>query len=263
MIMGFAAVCGTAVLGALGGAVLPLPAYRLSVPWRRAGDPVVPPRDACAHCEAALPSGAAGWLRLGSRCASCRTRLGPPGWLLAGVCALACAGLGWRFGLVPVLAPYLVMALLGVLIATVDLATQRIPDVLVLLGCVVAVPLFALLALVGGDWRPFGLALLGGIALLVGYTALGLIPGANLGGGDIVLAGLLGIHLGWLGWRVAFLGALLPWLVQAPVALVALATGRAGGKTMLPFGPAMVAGAYLAILGPAAITALLTALLTR
>ncbi len=255
--MGIAAVCGTAVLGLAGGTALPLPAYRLSVPWRKEGEPPVPPRDSCRHCDAALASGVPGWLRPGSRCAHCRLRLGPPVWLLSGACAVGCAGVTWRLGFPPALLPYLVVVFLGVLIAAIDLATQRIPDVLVLPGCAAAVLLFAGVALVTGEWGRFGGAVGAGVALFVGYLVLGLVPGANLGGGDVVLAGLLGIHLGWLGWPVALLGAMLPWLVQAPVALLALATGRAGGKTMLPFGPAMVAGAYLAAVGPPALAALL------
>ena len=118
--MSVGVVVGTAALGAAVGAALPTPAYRLSVPWRRPGEPPVPPRDTCRFCAEELPTGVPGWLRLGSRCPHCRRRLGPPGWLLGGVAALACAGLAVRFGLSPLLVPYLLVALLGVLIAAVD-----------------------------------------------------------------------------------------------------------------------------------------------
>jgi len=43
--------------GALGGAALPTAAYRLSVPWRGAGEASVPARRTCRHCEQPLPSG--------------------------------------------------------------------------------------------------------------------------------------------------------------------------------------------------------------
>jgi leader peptidase (prepilin peptidase)/N-methyltransferase len=52
-------------------------------------------------------------------------------------------------------------------------------------------------------------------------------------------------------------GALLPWLLQAPVAVVALVARRAGKDTMLPLGPAMLAGAYVAVVGLPALDAVL------
>ncbi len=117
--------------------------------------------------------------------------------------------------------------------------------------------LFAGVAGLTGDWRAFGRALLAGPVLLAAYLLLAVLPGANVGGGDVVLAGVLGVYLGWLGWPAAVVGAMLPWLIQAPVALGVLVLRRAGFGTMLPFGPAMLAGAYLAIVGLPAIPALL------
>jgi len=242
-------VVGIAALGAAGGAALPTAAYRLSVPWREPGQPPVPPRDTCRYCQAALPSGVPGWLRLGSRCAHCRRRLGPPGWLLGGVAALACAGLAVRFGPSPLLVPYLLVALLGVLIAAVDLTAQRIPDALILPGAVATVVLFAGVAGITGEWRTFGRALLAGLVLTVAYVVRAILPGANVGGGDVVLAGVLGIYLGWLGWPAAVIGAMLPWLIQAPISVGALLLRKARLDTMLPLGPAMLAGSYLAIVG--------------
>src|SRR4051794_34743895 len=120
-------VLTAAAAGSLAGAALALPAYRLSVPWRRAGGPAVPPRDTCRDCAGALPAAVAGWLRLGARCPQCRRRLGPHAWLGALICGLGCAGLAWRFGFSPLLVPFLPMVVLGVLIGIVDLAEQRIP----------------------------------------------------------------------------------------------------------------------------------------
>ncbi|HEY4604530.1 MAG TPA: prepilin peptidase, partial [Blastococcus sp.] len=61
------------------------------------------------------------------------------------------------------------------------------------------------------------------------------------------LAGLLGLYLGWLGWDVLLLGAAAGFVVQAVLALLLLATRRIGLRGELPFGPAMLAGAALAI----------------
>jgi leader peptidase (prepilin peptidase)/N-methyltransferase len=65
--------------------------------------------------------------------------------------------------------------------------------------------------------------------------------------GDVKLAGLLGLFLGWLGWDALVLGAAAGFVVQAAVALVLLAARRIGLRGELPFGPAMLAGAAAAI----------------
>ena len=77
---------------------------------------------------------------------------------------------------------------------------------------------------------------------------LHLISPRGLGFGDVKLAVLLGLFLGFLGWRDVLLGGLLPWLVNAPVVIILLASGRAGRRTAVPFGPAMLTGALAAIL---------------
>ncbi len=65
--------------------------------------------------------------------------------------------------------------------------------------------------------------------------------------GDVKLAALLGLYLGWLGWDAVVIGAAGGFVVQAVVALCLLATRRIGLRGELPFGPAMLLGAVLAI----------------
>jgi leader peptidase (prepilin peptidase)/N-methyltransferase len=65
--------------------------------------------------------------------------------------------------------------------------------------------------------------------------------------GDAKLAALLGLYLGWLGTAVLLLGIAAGFVVQAVLALLLLATRRIGLRGELPFGPAMLLGAFLAI----------------
>ena len=69
-----------------------------------------------------------------------------------------------------------------------------------------------------------------------------------MGFGDVKLAGLLGLYLGWLGWIELAVGAFAAFLFGGLVGLALLVTGRAGRKSHLPFGPFMLVGALLAIL---------------
>ncbi|HET6212231.1 MAG TPA: prepilin peptidase [Micromonosporaceae bacterium] len=232
-----------AALGAIAGALVPRVAYRLSV------DHSATPRSACAICSWPFPPGLAGWVRISARCPGCRTRLGPPGWLTALIGAAACAVLGWSLDGKPalVLVAFLAVAVLGVLLAAIDLACLRLPDLLVAGTGGVALALLGTAAIVSGDAGPLLRGLLAAAVLGGGYLLLALLPGANLGFGDVKLAAVLGLLLGWVGWLAVLLGAVLPHLINGPVALGLLLTNRAGRKTELPLGPALLAGALAAI----------------
>lgn len=232
----WALAVASGLVGAAVGIFLVRPAYRLSVP---AGDAA---RATCHRCGAPV----AGWWAA-SGCLRCRARLGPPVWASGAVCGLAFAGIGWRFGLAPELLPYLVLTALGVLLAAIDLACLRLPDVLVKPAFVVGVAVLVGLAAVLPGWPSLLRAGLAAGALSGGYLILAILPGAALGYGDVKLAGLLGLFLGWLGWGEVLAGALLPFVINGLVALGLLAARRVTRHTLVPFGPAMLLGAWLAV----------------
>jgi leader peptidase (prepilin peptidase) / N-methyltransferase len=243
-------VAFAAVLGAVAGAFVPRVAYRLSVEFG------TPPRSTCVHCSHPL---GAGWLRPGDRCAGCGGRLGPPAWLTALVGAAACGALAWALdptrrapdggaaGAWLVLAAFLLVAVAGVLLAAIDLACLRLPDLIVGPAFGGALVLLGTAAALTGGWGDLLRAGSAALVLAGGYLVLALLPGANLGLGDVKLCLPLGLLLGWLGWGAVLLGAVLPHLINGPVALGLLIAGRAGRKTALPLGPALLAGALLAV----------------
>lgn len=147
----------------------------------------------------------------------------------------------------PALPAFLVLGAGGVVLATVDLATRRLPDLLVLACLGAGAVLLGAAAALSGDGAALLRAVLGSAALFGCYLALALLNPSGLGLGDVKLAAVLGLHLGWLGWSVLVTGALAGFFLIGPVALVLLATRRAGRSTELPFGPFMLAGALLAI----------------
>ena len=68
-----------------------------------------------------------------------------------------------------------------------------------------------------------------------------------MGLGDVKLSGVLGLYLGWLSWAHLVVGAFLGFLVGGVVGIALMAVGRAGRKSMVPYGPSMLAGAWLAV----------------
>jgi leader peptidase (prepilin peptidase)/N-methyltransferase len=225
---------GGAVAGLAIGALLRGPVFRLSV---ASGDPV---RHACARCGADLAS----WLS--PRCGRCRGWLGTPGTLELAAAAVLALVLG-RFAGQPVAAAFGFLATLGIALGAIDIAAHRLPDRLTLPAYPVLIVLLGAAALVSHQGSHLGRALLGGAALGAAFLVLALLRPGQLGGGDVKLAGLAGLALGWLGWHTLILGAALSFVLCAVISLALLATRRLSLGSSICFGPFLLGGAILAL----------------
>ncbi|WP_374103596.1 prepilin peptidase [Streptomyces sp. ISL-86] len=175
-------------------------------------------------------------------------RYGPRAARTAGLTGVVCGVLAAGGGGRPEVGVYVGLVPLLVLLALVDLAVHRLPDVLTLpLAALTAAALGAAALLPGaaGSWR---LALLGGAALGGAYLVLFLINPAGLGFGDVKLALALGVALGWYGWGVWAVGAFLGFAYGAMYGLGLVLRGPGGHKQAFPFGPFMAAGALTGVL---------------
>ncbi|MFB7946341.1 prepilin peptidase [Kitasatospora phosalacinea] len=172
-------------------------------------------------------------------------RVGPPPLAVEAVAAALGAVLGaWAPGR---WLPLLVwLALFGTVLGFVDAAVKRLPDALTLplfLGTAVLVPLTDRDPAV---WLRCALAA-GGLGLL--FLLLHLL--APVGRGDAKLAPALGAALGLAGWRAVYGGLFYMWLVAGLWAVTLLALRRAGRRSELAFGPAMLLGTLAALLAAA------------
>ncbi|WFE63079.1 prepilin peptidase [Micromonospora sp. WMMD714] len=173
-------------------------------------------------------------------------RVAPIG--VAAVGTVVFGGLAAVRGAEPALPAFLLVAAVGLVLAVVDVTSLRLPDPLVgaaALGGGVALTGAAVAA--GAPGRLL-LALVGAVLSGLLYVVLALLPRSRLGFGDVKLAAALGLPLGWLGWSTLWLGLLLPHLLNGVLVLALLATGRVRRDTALPFGPALLTGAWLAVL---------------
>ncbi|MGR4881855.1 prepilin peptidase [Streptomyces sp. LARHCF249] len=250
--MGVVVILLAAGYGVAAGLLLPRAAYRFSAeagePWRGRcpeGHPVpgwlgparcrVPARAVVPGPDATDPPAAPH--AYGRRAAP-----------VAALTGVVCAALGAAAGARPEALVYVGLAPVLVLLALVDRAVHRLPDVLTLplaAAAVAGLGAAAPLPRAAGDWR---LALLGGGLLATGYLALFLINPAGMGFGDVKLALSLGVALGWYGWGVWAVGAFLGFLYGALYGLFLVLHGPATRKQGFAFGPFMAAGALTGVL---------------
>lgn len=166
------------------------------------------------------------------------------GWRLAVgaalVGALLGAALGWSVDLLVVLP----LVPVGVWLGYVDWRTTFLPTRIIAPSYAVVLAAVVVAALVEGD-RSDALRSVEGWACYGGYFLLMWIITPGLGYGDVRLAGLLGIALGWLGWPALVVG-LVGGVFLGGFGGALLTLLRIVERGRNPFGPHMLLGAALA-----------------
>ena len=240
-----------AVLGLTVGSFLNVVIHRVP-----RGESLVRPGSHCPHCAAPVRRRhnvpVLGWLLLRGRCADCAAPISVRYPLVeAGTAALFVAVTA-RFGFSPALPAYLYLAAIAIALALIDLDVRRLPDRIVLPSYGIAGVLLLPAALAGGGWSPVLRGLAAAALLYSFYWLLWRIP-RGMGKGDVKLAPLLGLYLGWLGGSAVAVGAFAGVLLGGLAGVVLLATRRAGRKSRVPFGPYMLTGTFLAVFAAAPI----------
>jgi leader peptidase (prepilin peptidase)/N-methyltransferase len=171
------------------------------------------------------------------------------------------AAITLRFGMHIELVAYLYLGAVGVTLALMDSEKRRLPDTLVLPSYVIAVLLLMPAGAKTGDWMTAVRALGGMIALAAIYAALALAYPRGLDLGDVKVAGLLGLYLGWTSWAAVLVGA-VGGLVLGAFVGTTLPTGRATKDgSAIAFTPSLIAAALLALFITVPLTSWYTVLL--
>lgn len=158
--------------------------------------------------------------------------------------------LAWRIGTYLELLAYSGLAAVCVPLAAIDLLEQRMPARLLLPAYPTLALLFGLAAVVGHHGTAMLRALAGMALLFLFYLLIALAARDSVGAADIRLAGLLGLALAWRGWTTLVAGTILALLYASLTGATLIILRRASRHTPIPFGPALIAGTFTAVLLP-------------
>lgn len=237
-----------AVMGLLVGSFLTVVVDRVP----RGGSVVAPP-SACGACGSRLTAPdlvpVFSWLALRGKCRHCGAKIGVEPLVLELTNATMFVLFGLRFGADPVLVAYCILAAALVALVWIDLREFRLPREISYTAFVLGAIAIVVAALVNDEperiWQSFlgagiALVIMGGIYLLAQKMG-------GMGDGDVRLAPLLGLYMGYLNPGIVPIGLFLGFLLGAVVGVAAMVVGKAGRRTALPFGPFLAAGTVLAV----------------
>jgi leader peptidase (prepilin peptidase)/N-methyltransferase len=252
-------LCIAGLLGLAVGSFLNVVIHRVP-----RGESLVRPGSHCPDCGHQIRNRhnvpVLGWLLLRGKCADCKTAISARYPLVeAGTAALFVA-VAAKFGLSWELPAYLYLAAVSIALAAIDLDTMRLPDAIVLPSYAVA-PVLLIPAMIAEHSWAAGIRGLLAAAALYAYNFVLAVVHPGIGFGDVKLALLLGLYLGWLGWSSLAVGAFAGFLLGGIVGAALMLARRANRKTRIPFGPYMLAGAFLAVFAAAPIAHWYTSLL--
>lgn len=229
-----------AFLGLAIGSFLNVVAWRLP-----RGESVVSPGSHCGSCDAPVKPydniPLLSWIILRGKCRSCGAKISIRYPLVElGTAALyvgiAAAWWGdWRE-----LALGITFVTFLIPITAIDLDVRRIPNVLTAPAALLAVPIAALTE---PDFIPE--QLMAAVAALVFFLIPALIAKKGMGMGDVKLAGVMGLYLGW----AVFPAILIALVTGTLIGMIVMARRgvTAGRKTAIPFGPFLALGSVVCI----------------
>lgn len=248
----------TAVFGLIIGSFLNVVVYRVP-----AGLSVVRPASACPECRHPIRGRdnvpVLSWLVLRARCRDCGVRIPARYPAVEAVTGVLFALVAWRVleaGAVTdgsttahltVAIALLYLMSISVALTLIDLDVHRLPNAITYPSAVVLAVLLVIASALGGDWGALWRGVLGAAGLGLFYLVLAVAVPGGMGLGDVKLAVILGFVLAYLGWGPLAVGAFGAFLVGGIFAVVLLLTGRARWRGGVPFGPAMLAGAWIGV----------------
>ncbi len=245
---------GCALWGLAIGSFLNVVIYR--VPRHES---IVSPPSACPTCGAPIRKRdnipVLSWLVLRGRCRDCHSPISARYPLVELATAALFAAVAARLGFNWDLPAFLVLFAGLLALACIDLELLILPKLIVYPTLALVAGLLLLAAAVTGEWHNLLNAVLFAVSWFLVFFALNATNPRYLGFGDVRLALVIGLALGWLGWKYVVLGFFAANLIGAIVGVALIATKRMRRDQQVPYGVFLALGTAFAVLvGPAIVT---------
>ncbi len=234
------------VVGLVVGSFLNVVVYRIP-----ASLSVVSPPSACPNCGTEIKPydnlPVVSWLLLRGKCRSCGSPISARYPLVEAANAGLFYGVYLIVGLDWTVVAYLWFVAVTLALALIDFDTKRIPNRILFPGAIVGALLLGAGAVAEGELGSYGRSWLTALAYFGGFLILALLVPAGFGMGDVKLAFFLGMFVGYVSWAALVVAVFGAVFIGGGVSILLLIARRVGRKDAIPFGPSMVAGAWLAI----------------
>lgn len=186
------------------------------------------------------------WMFLRGRCKSCKKPISPRYVVIEALVALSFLSLFYRFGLSYLFFIFCLFFLALIIISAIDLEHKIVPNKIIYPTVFVTLPSFIAIAYLDKTPLNFENAILGGVGSFLFFLIVHLIQPKGMGFGDVRLAGVIGLYMGWLGLGEAFISICLSFFIGSFFGLLLIGLGRSR-KTKVPFAPFLASGAILCV----------------
>ena len=216
------------------------------------GDSVVAPPSRCGSCGLRLGPldlvPVLSWAALRGKCRQCGARIGIEPIVLELATAALFVLMAIRFDDTHAVIPaYWILCATLVAQTWIDLRTQRLPREITYTGMVLGGIALAVAAVVIDEPERIWMAALGALIALGAMWLIYHFSKGGMGDGDVRLAPLLGMFLGWLNPGIVLPGLFFGFIAGAVFGVAMMAFDRAGRRTAVPFGPFLALGTIVAI----------------
>jgi leader peptidase (prepilin peptidase)/N-methyltransferase len=221
------------------------------------GRSVLRPRSACPACGALVSAydniPIVSWFVLRGRCRSCAAPISARYPFVEALTAVLFGLIAAREGASTTLPAELVFTAGIIALGAIDLEHYLLPRRVVYPTLALVVVGIVAAASAGGQWHRLWIAAAWGAGAFAAFAALHISKPEWLGFGDVRLAGLLGVALGWVGSWYPVLALVAANLAGAVVGVAMLAMGRATRRSPLPYGVFLAGGSVFSLLTGATI----------
>jgi leader peptidase (prepilin peptidase)/N-methyltransferase len=125
----------------------------------------------------------------------------------------------------------------------VDFCTHRLARGVTMRAALAGGPLLTLAAINIDETTRIATMMAAFVATLVFFLVLSFISKGGIGSGDVRLAPMLAMFLGWLSWQHVYIGLASGFILGGIWALALIVTGKASRSSRIAFGPFLCIGA--------------------